>query len=95
MSIKANTTVTFEMTKATNGPAISDKDKIAIVFIDDLSKSADKYITLRLKTVANISGCLSASGQGNQGTLSLNPSINNFSPAISFEIQNLRYVYMK
>ena len=90
MSIKANTTVTFEMTKATNGPAISDKDKIAIVFIDDLSKSADKYITLRLKTVANISGCLSASGQGNQGTLSLNPSVNNFSPAISFEYSLLK-----
>ncbi len=90
MSIKANATVTFEMTKVANGVSISDKDIVAIVFIDDLSKSADKYITLRLKTAANISGCLSASGQGIQSTLSLNPSVNNFSPAISFEYSILK-----
>ena len=90
MVIASNTATTFEMTKVANGVSISDKDKIAIVFVDDLSKSADKYITVRLKTVANISGCLSASGQGNQGTLSLNPSVNNFSPAISFEYSLLK-----
>lgn len=80
---------TFTMRKFSELLSVSDKDKVAIVFYTTNSTNdTNKCVVTRLKTKSGIIGAIG----GNQGVvsnLSIEPSTQGYSPAISFVYSRL------